>query len=488
MALTAILMFAVSARFVSPAAAQDAEASPRKPSAEALSASPTRSESADTEPEQRGFLVGHGGPVKAVASDPKRQIVLTGSFDYAMMAWDVSGQVAKVLGRFDDHEGAVNAVAFVPGSSWVLAGGDDGALWIWDLDTKKSIHRFEGHSAKVVGLAVSSDGAWAATASWDRTVRLWNLKTREPGPVLKQHQGPVNAVAFNDDHTLVYTASYDGRVGIFKADSGDFVRPLYKHGWGINVLKRVPGEKGKLVFGALDGTAAVIDADSGKVVSELVKADRPILSLDVTRQPGLVAVGAGDGKVSVFRLGDYQQIESYQNPYGPAWGLSFAPGGAKLYIAGLDDFVTLWTITPREPFDPVDSPFPRRFQVAESSDDPVEQGRVQFARKCSVCHTLKEDGKNRAGPTLFALFGRKIATVPGYPFSEALKKLDIVWTEETVARLFELGPENFTPGSKMPLQKMTDKSQRDALIAYLKTTGAAHQAAAPSSEAGSKEQ
>ena len=82
--------------------------------------------------------------------------------------------------------------------------------------------------------------------------------------------------------------------------------------------------------------------------------------------------------------------------------------------------------------------------------------------------TLAPDGRNRAGPTLYGVFGRRIATLPGYPYSEPLKKLDIVWNETTIARLFEIGPHEFTPGSKMPLQKITDAKQRDALIAFLK--------------------
>ena len=130
--------------------------------------------------------------------------------------------------------------------------------------------------------------------------------------------------------------------------------------------------------------------------------------------------------------------------------------------------MTAWQITPRQPFEPIDSPYPRRFQLSEASDDPLARGRIQFARKCSVCHTLKPDGKNRAGPTLYGIFGRKIAALPGYPYSEPLKDLDIIWTEETVSKLFELGPDVFTPGSKMPLQKMTDPEQRDDLISYLK--------------------
>ena len=96
------------------------------------------------------------------------------------------------------------------------------------------------------------------------------------------------------------------------------------------------------------------------------------------------------------------------------------------------------------------------------------QGELQFARKCSICHTLTPDGANRAGPTLHGLFGRRIATLPGYPFSPPLKTLDIVWTEETVSRLFELGPDVYTPGSKMPLQVMGNRAERDALIAFLK--------------------
>jgi len=39
---------------------------------------------------------------------------------------------------------------------------------------------------------------------------------------------------------------------------------------------------------------------------------------------------------------------------------------------------------------------------------------------------LRPDEGNRAGPTLAGIFGRRIATLPGYNFSAALKTLDIV--------------------------------------------------------------
>ena len=54
--------------------------------------------------------------------------MLTGSFDYAMMLWDVAAEEPRRVGRFDEHNGAVNAVTFLPGGKLALAGGDDGAV------------------------------------------------------------------------------------------------------------------------------------------------------------------------------------------------------------------------------------------------------------------------------------------------------------------------------------------------------------------------
>jgi cytochrome c len=51
-------------------------------------------------------------------------------------------------------------------------------------------------------------------------------------------------------------------------------------------------------------------------------------------------------------------------------------------------------------------------------------------------------------------------------FLPALKKLEIVWTPETLSKLFELGPAAYTPGSKMPEQKVSAED-RSHLIRFL---------------------
>ena len=92
---------------------------------------------------------------------------------------------------------------------------------------------------------------------------------------------------------------------------------------------------------------------------------------------------------------------------------------------------------------------------------------AEIFRACVACHTLTPDEGNRAGPTLAGIFGRRIASLPGYNFSEALKRMDIVWTQETVAKLFELGPAAYTPGTKMPEQRIGAEADRKALVEFL---------------------
>jgi cytochrome c len=88
-------------------------------------------------------------------------------------------------------------------------------------------------------------------------------------------------------------------------------------------------------------------------------------------------------------------------------------------------------------------------------------------RACAACHTTRVGDPPRSGPTLHGVIGRRVGTAAGYAYSPALKALDIVWTPETIARLFEVGPTQFTPGTTMPEQRITDPEERRALVEWL---------------------
>ena len=406
-------------------------------------------------------LKGHGGPVKAVTVSRDGRRALTGSFDYSAMLWDLTKSPAKPLLRLDDHDGAVNAVAFVPGAR-LLSAGDDAIVRLWDQKTGKLLHRFTGHRAKIIALAVSRDARLAASASWDRTARLWHLDTGKPGPVLaKGHKGPVNAVLIGPDGTYAYTGGYDGAIIKWRMADGALLRPIHRHGWGINVMQWRPGRR-RILFGTVNGDVQIIDAQTGIITRVLIPHQRPVLSLANAPSGRFIASAGGKGIIRVWRTASWSVAEQLIYPGGPVWAMAFA-GDRHIFYAGLNDTVTRWKISPRRYAQELASSGTRRFQKLKD----MSLGERQFARKCSICHTLKPGGRNRAGPSLAGVFGRRAGSLKNYPYSPALRTSSIIWNAKTIDALFLHGPQAVTPGSKMPLQRISQKHKRDALIRYL---------------------
>jgi cytochrome c len=96
----------------------------------------------------------------------------------------------------------------------------------------------------------------------------------------------------------------------------------------------------------------------------------------------------------------------------------------------------------------------------------VEAGKTAF-KKCALCHTT-EAGKNKIGPSLFGIVGRKSATLDGFTYSEAMKKFDHTWDEGTLDE-YLADPRTTVPGTKMIFPGIKDKAERDDVIAYLET-------------------
>ena len=49
-------------------------------------------------------LQGHGGPIKSISISPDGERVLTSSFDYTIVYWDISEEKAQIIHRLEGHE------------------------------------------------------------------------------------------------------------------------------------------------------------------------------------------------------------------------------------------------------------------------------------------------------------------------------------------------------------------------------------------------
>ena len=111
--------------------------------------------------------------------------------------------------------------------------------------------------------------------------------------------------------------------------------------------------------------------------------------------------------------------------------------------------------------------------VAASAGGAVAQdlaaGETAF-RKCQPCHDVGETAKNKLGPELNGLDGRKAGTAEGYAYSDGNKNSGIVWSEASFKEYLE-NPQEKIPGTKMILSVNNEKEIAD-LWAYLKQFGA----------------
>ncbi len=91
-------------------------------------------------------------------------------------------------------------------------------------------------------------------------------------------------------------------------------------------------------------------------------------------------------------------------------------------------------------------------------------GERVFSR-CSACHAIEQGGANGAGPALYGIVGRDIASVDGFSYSGALTGLEGDWTFEELDGFLE-DPQTYAPGTGMRI-KLDDPEQRADLLLYL---------------------
>ena len=103
--------------------------------------------------------------------------------------------------------------------------------------------------------------------------------------------------------------------------------------------------------------------------------------------------------------------------------------------------------------------------AASAAADPAAGEKIY--ERCAGCHSLAQD---RAGPRHCGLIGRRAGSVPGFDYSDAMKRSGLVWSKATLDR-FLANPMTVVKGTSMGYAGIDDKRERGDLIAYLEKAG-----------------
>ena len=398
-------------------------------------------------------LAGHGGPVRALVWLTGGGLA-SGGFDQAVILWDPTQGVARQVLRW--HGEAVTALAALADGGLASA-GEDGRIALWPANPGSAPETvIDLAGSPVTALATAADGRLAAG------LRNGRIVLRETGAIRElagPQAGPVHGLAFLGE--ALASASYDGKLLLWEPDGP---RLLLQHDAPLNALLALPG--GGLAAAAADGSLLLLGADGALL--RLEAGVRPLIALAASPDGRLLAAATLGGTVGLWALPGGRLLRELDGPGLPVWSVAFAADGRVLWTGGQDARLRAWAMPQGLPLGPLAS-----VSAAGLASGADPEGARVF-RACQACHALSAAEPPMAGPHLAGLFGRRMGSVPGYAYSARLARGDITWDATSLTDLFTRGPDVVTPGTRMPVQRLSEPAELAALLRFLEqATGAA---------------
>jgi len=95
-------------------------------------------------------------------------------------------------------------------------------------------------------------------------------------------------------------------------------------------------------------------------------------------------------------------------------------------------------------------------------------GQKLFDDHCAICHSLRRGQLFLFGPSLNGIVGRPAGSLAGFPYSDALKKSGLVWTEDNLRKWIADSAKTI-PNTLMAHVSISDPAEQIYVIEYLKT-------------------
>lgn len=339
---------------------------------------------------QRVYLLeGHDQSVIWSAGfSPDSASLLTAGGDGTIRSW--SAEAGKPEKIYIGTKAAVSEAVYNHDGTMIASAAANGAAKLWRVGDSKSLRTFEGHVAAVSNIRFSPDHKLVVTTGEDGNAILWRIEDLidqqlQDGFNLKGHGSGGQAVAFDPVHARAATASYDGSLllwdtqtltilakmrdasdeSIYFVDFSPDGKQLVSVGSGTDVSlwdldshslvsqHKVAGSAllwseynhrgDHIITTSVDGTAAIVDAGTGKPVHKLKGHDGAVFWAGFSPDDKLVATASyTDNTARIWDAISGKALHVLRGHSGGVYRCGFSADGNYLVTASNDTTAKVW--------------------------------------------------------------------------------------------------------------------------------------------------
>ncbi|KAJ4291083.1 Transcription initiation factor TFIID subunit 5 [Kalmusia sp. IMI 367209] len=196
----------------------------------------------NSQPASSRRLVGHSGPIYAVAFSPatinpdpngpstSSQYLLSASEDKSVRLWSLD--MWQCLVAYRGHDNPIWDLQWGPYGHYFLTGSNDRTARLWATDHIEPLRIYVGHENDVDCVAFHPNNLYVFTGSCDKTVRMWHISGGNCLRLFTGHTGNVTAIACSPDGRTLASADDIGNIILWTLETGRRKKRMRGHGKG----------------------------------------------------------------------------------------------------------------------------------------------------------------------------------------------------------------------------------------------------------------
>jgi WD40 repeat protein len=289
----------------------------------------------------------HTSPTYCLDADQTGGRIVTGSEDGSVRIFDVaSGALERIL---PGHGSWVSSVRYSPNGEWIASASGDATGRITYLPGRQRFRTIERCDHWVSSIRWNPDGTRAARASGDGTLRVWPVDSDETTAETNTLMTGANVLCcdWHSGGTLLITGGFYGEVRMIDTRRLEFINDYPRHQSRVTAIAWQPG--GSLFATASeDGTAMIIDADTGDVVERLGDGQM-FVSISWNNRGDILALGGWDNNIHLWRTEqDNHPVQKLSGHTAALHSIAWAPNDDRLVSTSGDGTARVWSVPGNE--------------------------------------------------------------------------------------------------------------------------------------------